>query len=50
MNQFSGFGSDFQPQADVMGGSSSAISFWPILGILILAIIVAFIAYKIFFD
>jgi hypothetical protein len=50
MKQSNGFGSEFQAQADVMGGGSSAISFWPILGILVLAVIVAFIAYKILLD
>lgn len=50
MDQSSPFGSEFYPQADAMGGAGSMASFWPILGILALAIIVSFIAYRIFFD
>lgn len=50
MNQAIPLGSDFIPQATstVTSGGSSIL--WPIIGIIIFAIVVSLIAYKVFLD
>lgn len=48
MNQTIPMGSDFMPQAENVASGGSL--FWPIIGIIIFAVIIAMIAYKVFLE
>ena len=46
----SGLGTDFAPQADVTGGTDSMAMFWVVAGILVIAGLGGFFAYKFFLE
>lgn len=46
----SGLGTEFAPQADMMGGGGSMDLFWKVAGLLVLAGIAGFFAYKFFLE
>lgn len=49
MNQAIPMGSDFIPQATTTVSNSGSL-FWPIVGIVVFAVIIALVAYKVFLE
>lgn len=45
-----GLGVEFAPQADITGGVDSMESFWVVAGILVVAGVAGFFAYKFFLE
>ncbi len=49
MNQAIPMGSNFMPQAESAAGGGASL-LWPIVGIIIFAVFIALVAYKVFLD